>query len=95
MVGVTEDRGKDSEGNGVSEDGAEGDGRRLDWWEVVKSGHCDDWTGCRSVWKIERLLDLMDEGSDMWMEEQEVREKGGFEGVASKASHAMAEAGDV
>ena len=31
MVGVTEDRGKDSEGNGVSEDGAEGDGRRLDW----------------------------------------------------------------
>jgi hypothetical protein len=34
VVGVTEERGQDSEGGSVGEDSAEGDCRRLDWWEV-------------------------------------------------------------
>jgi len=34
VVGVTEDWTENCEGSGVVEDGAEGDGRWLDWWEV-------------------------------------------------------------
>lgn len=36
LVGVTEERGKHGEGGGLVEDNAEGDGRRLDGWEVCK-----------------------------------------------------------
>ena len=34
VVGVTKERRKDSEGGSMVEDGAEGDGRRLDRWEI-------------------------------------------------------------
>lgn len=34
VVGVAEDGTEDSEGGCVVEDGAEGDGGGLDWWEV-------------------------------------------------------------
>lgn len=34
MVGLAEERGEDREGGGVVEDGAEGDGRRLDGRKV-------------------------------------------------------------
>ena len=34
MVGLAKDWGKDGQRDGVVEDGAEGDSRWLDWWEV-------------------------------------------------------------
>jgi len=41
VVGVAEDGAKYSKGSSVVEDGAEGDSRRLNRWEVVERHDCD------------------------------------------------------
>jgi len=63
-VGLAENWAEDREGDGVGVEGAERDGRWLDWGKVVKSGHCiGGWGEC--VW----VLVMKADGKDAYVDD--------------------------